>query len=119
MHSVSVAAAAQVLLARVATNVGEAFGAMLDMLAQELAESVRIYGLDGGTGAYRAITVEELRAGYFNNGAAVLKTAGGGVFTLMTVHRNDFAAYVERLDQMDAGTWNSDSDSAFHQARQP
>jgi hypothetical protein len=29
------------LLARVANNVGESFGSMLDMLAQELAKSVR------------------------------------------------------------------------------
>ena len=112
MHSLSVAAAAQVLLARVATNLGEGLGAMLDMLAQELAESVRLYGLDSRTGTYRTITADELRGGYFNNGAALLKTAEGGVFTLMTVHRIDFAAYVARLDQMDACAWDSGRASA-------
>jgi hypothetical protein len=47
----SVAAVAQTLLARVATNLGDGLGSMLDLLAQELVESVRIYGLDSRTEA--------------------------------------------------------------------
>ena len=97
MNSVSVAAAAQSLLERVATNVGDELGSMLDMVAQELAECVRIYGLDSRTETYRPVVAEDLR---------------GATFTLMTVHRADFAAYLAKLEQMDAGTWNADKASA-------
>lgn len=112
MNSVSVAAAAQVLLGRVVTNVGEGLDSMLDMLAHELAESVRLYGLDSRTGTYRAITAQELRGAYFRDGAAVLRAAEGAVFTLMTVHRGDFAAYLARLEELDAGSWDADKASA-------
>jgi hypothetical protein len=106
MHSLSVAAAAQVLLARVANNVGGSFGSLLDMLAQDLAQAVRIYGLDSRTQTYRPVAAEDLGDGYFDNGAAVLRLARGAVFTLMTVHRADFGAYLARLDALDAGAWD-------------
>jgi hypothetical protein len=119
MQSLSVAAAAEVLLARVATNMGEGRDPMLDMLAQELAESVRVYGLDSRTERYHPIGAEDLRAGYFVDGAAVLKTGDGRRFTLMTVHRGDFDAYLARLDRMDAGAWDGSSELALHQAGKP
>ena len=103
---VSLASAAQRLLERVATNLSDGLHSMLDMLAQDLAASVRIYGLDNRTGAYRPIAEEELRAGIFQNGAQLLETARGAVFTLMTVHHTDFAAYMARLDRLDAGGWS-------------
>jgi hypothetical protein len=112
MNSVSVAAAAQTLVERVATNVGDELGSMLDMVAQELAECVRIYGLDSRTGTYRPIAAEDLRGAHFEGGAAVLTTPDGATFTLMTVHRADFAAYLATLDQMDAGAWDADKASA-------
>lgn len=112
MHTVSVAAAAQILLARVASNVGESLGAMLDLLAQEMTASVRIYGLDSRAGTYRPIAAKELRGACFHNGAAVLKTADGTVFTRMTVHRADFAAYIAQLDESDARGWAPDTVSA-------
>jgi hypothetical protein len=94
----------QTLLARVATNLGDGLGSMLDLLAQELVESVRIYGLDSRT--------EDLRGASFQNGAAVLRATDGTVFTLMTVHRADFQAYPHQLDQLDSGTWKASSSSA-------
>jgi hypothetical protein len=112
MNSVSVAAAAQTLLERVATNVGDELCSMLDMVAQELAECVRIYGLDSRTGTYRPIAAEELRGARFEGGGVVLRTPDGAAFTLMTVHRADFAAYLAKLDQMDSGAWNADKASA-------
>jgi hypothetical protein len=112
MHSISVASAAQTLLARVATNVGDGLGSMLDLVAQELAESVRIYGLDSRSEAYRPISAEELRGASFESGAAVLKAANGAVFTLMTVHRADFQAYLCELDRLDSGAWQASSSSA-------
>jgi hypothetical protein len=92
MNSVSVAAAAQTVLERVATNVGGELCSMLDMVAQELAECVR--------------------GAHFEGGATVLRTPDGASFTLMTVHRADFAAYLAKLDQMDAGAWDADKASA-------
>jgi hypothetical protein len=113
MNSVSVAAAAQTLVERVATNVGAELCSMLDMVAQELAECVRIYGLDSRTGTYRPIAAEDLRHGaLFQDGAAVLTTPDGATFTLMTVHRADFAAYLAKLDQMDSGAWDADKATA-------
>jgi hypothetical protein len=112
MNSVSVAAAAHTLLARVATNVGEGVDSMLDMLAHELAACVRIYGLDSRSGSYRPITDNELRAGYFNSAATILKLADGQAFSLMTVHRADFTAFVQRLEQLDAGGWNDNAANA-------
>ena len=97
MERLSLSFAAQLLLAPVATNVGEGLGAMLDMLAQELARRIPIYGLDGRSGLYRIIDEFEMRCAYFMNGAALLRTADGGVFTQMTVRRADFAAYLEEL----------------------
>jgi hypothetical protein len=111
MHSLSVAAAAQVLLARVANNVGGSFGSLLDMLAQDLAQAVRIYGLDSRTQIYRVVSAEDLCSGYFGNGAAVLRLAHGAVFTRMTVHRVDFGAYLARLDALDAGAWDGATSS--------
>jgi hypothetical protein len=66
---------------------------------------VRIYGLDGRTQSYRGISAEELRAACFQNGAAVLRGENGAVFTLLTVHRDDFQAYLAALDRFDAGAW--------------
>ena len=99
--------AAQLLLARVATNVGDAFGAMLDEVAAELARSIPVYGLEGRTGVYRAIDEHEVRSALFKYGAVLLKTADGGVFTQMTVRRSDFAAYVADLKRMDRGLWDA------------
>jgi hypothetical protein len=106
MQRLSLALAAQLLLARVATNVGDSLGTMLDTLAQELARSIPVYGLEGRSGVYRIIDEFEMRAAYFKNGAALLRTADGGVFTQMTVRRADFAAYLERLRRRDLGIWN-------------
>lgn len=111
MNSVSVAAAAQTLVERVATNVGAELCSMLDMVAQELAECVRLYGLDSRTETYRPIAAEDLRGAHFEGGAAVLRSPDGATFTLMTVHRADFAAYLAKLDQMDSGTFVSSSSS--------
>ena len=52
------------------------------------------------------VSAEDLRGGYFDNGAAVLRLAHGVVFTRMTVHRADFGAYLARLDALDAGAWD-------------
>jgi hypothetical protein len=112
MRSLSVTEAAEVLLARVATNMGEGRDSMLEMLAQDFAEVVRIYGLDSRTETYHPIGAEDLRGGYFVDGAAVLKTGDGWRFTLMTVHRGDFDAYLARLEQADAGNWDADRASA-------
>jgi hypothetical protein len=49
----------------------------------------------------------------------VLKTGDGRRFTLMTVHRGDFDAYLARLDRMDAGAWDGSSELALHQAGKP
>jgi hypothetical protein len=112
MNSVSVAAAAQTLVERVATNVGNELCSMLDMVAQELAACVRLYGLDSRTETYRPIAAEDLRGAHFEGGAAVLRSPDGATFTLMTVHRADFAAYLAKLDDADAGDWHSDKASA-------
>jgi hypothetical protein len=98
MEKLSLALAAQLLLGRVATNVGDGLGTMLDALAQELARSIPIYGLDGRSGLYRIIDEFEMRCACFKHGAALLRTADGGVFTQMTVRRADFATYLEAID---------------------
>src|SRR5438105_6235199 len=107
MHSLSFGMAAQLVLARVAVNVRDAFGAMLDAVAGELARSIPVYGLEGRTGTHRVIDEHEIHSASFKYGAVLLKTKDGGVFTQMTVRRADFAAYLDGLRHMDAGAWNA------------
>jgi len=107
MHSLSIGMAAQMVLARVAVNVGEAFGAMLDAVAAELARSIPVYGLEGRTGVHRVIDEQEIHSASFKYGAVLLKTKDGGVFTQMTVRHADFTAYLAGLRRMDAGDWDA------------
>jgi hypothetical protein len=105
LQCVSLTTAAQIVLARVATNLGQSFGVVLDIVAQELCECMPIYGRDGRTKTYRAIRSDELRGAVFKNGALILNTADGGVFTQLTLRRSDLNAYLTGLDRMDVGAW--------------
>lgn len=105
LQHVSLTTAAQILLARVATNVGKNFATLLNAIALELCQSVPIYGLDGRTKTIRAINPEEIRAALFTNGALVLRTASDSVFTQLTVRRADLNAYLTGSDRMDIGAW--------------
>ena len=115
MSLLSVSAAAQMLLERVATNVGADFAEMLDTLAHEIAAQVPIYGLDTRTGTSRRIEPADLVGATFVNGAYRLETKDGGSFTRLFVQRAEFHAYLERLDHLDFGAWelaNSSSAAA-------
>ena len=97
----SVTAAAEMLLARIANNLGDSFNAALDTLAYELSKHVPIIGLDSRTSAYRAICIEEIQNGRFERGALLLRTNDGGVLSKLTVNTEHFCDFLSTLSQRD------------------
>ena len=92
-------AAAEMLLARIAHNLGDSFNAALDTSAYELSKHVPIVGLDSRTSEYRAICIEEIQNGRFERGALLLRTNDGGVLSKLTVNTEHFCDFLSTLSQ--------------------
>jgi hypothetical protein len=106
LQHVSLNAAAQMVLARVATNLGQNLARVLDTVAYDLCHAVPIYGLEIATQTYRLIRKEELRGALIENGARVLTSTDNARFTDLAVRRVDLDAHLSSLDRLDTGAWS-------------